>query len=299
MTELVRLQSDDLTLLLDPATGGAIQRFTMGGEDVFYPLVTPALTAQRGARLACYPQMPYANRIAFGCFGFGIDLFRLALNFANHPHSMHGNAWMHPWQLVSHDMRSCVLRFAHEPRGIDDPEWPFPYVVTQSFGLSRTGLLIGMSLTNSGDHAAPFGMGLHPAIARSHGCTLSFGAKSIWRNGPDMLPEREDELDSYCDFSDPVALIDADFFDNCFAGWDGEARITWPEKHLSLRMSADGAFSHLQVFTPPGQDFFCLEPVTHRPDAVNCDPRAAGAMRILAPGETLSGTIGFTLARIS
>ena len=51
--------------------------------------------------------------------------------------------------------------------------------------------------------------------------------------------------------------------DNCFTGWNGEARIPGPRIH------ADGIFGNLQVFTPAGADFFCVEPVSHVPDAIN------------------------------
>jgi aldose 1-epimerase len=49
------------------------------------------------------------------------------------------------------------------------------------------------------------------------------------------------------------------------------------------------------VFTPSWADFFCIEPVSHVPDAMNRpDLPTEHAMRVLQPNETLGGTVRFT-----
>jgi aldose 1-epimerase len=57
---------------------------------------------------------------------------------------------------------------------------------------------------------------------------------------------------------------------------------------VSLRLEAGPALRHLQVYTPPGQDFFCVEPVSHMPDAIN---HPGHPMRVLAPGESFTAEI--------
>ncbi|WP_255245609.1 hypothetical protein [Sphingobium sp. D43FB] len=52
---------------------------------------------------------------------------------------------------------------------------------------------------------------------------------------------------------------------------------------LRLTLTASGA-DWLHVYRPPGSDAFCLEPVSHMPDALN---RADG-MAIVVPGATHS-----------
>ena len=80
--------------------------------------------------------------------------------------------------------------------------------------------------------------------------------------------------------------------DNCFTGWDGPADII--AGPASLRIEATAVFGQLQVFTPSWADFFCVEPVSHVPDAINRpDLPTDQAMRVLEPHESLSGTIRF------
>jgi len=49
----------------------------------------------------------------------------------------------------------------------------------------------------------------------------------------------------------------------------------------------------LHIYAPPGEDFFCVEPVSHRPDALNAADPAAEGVRVLAPGK--SHSIAMTL----
>ena len=76
--------------------------------------------------------------------------------------------------------------------------------------------------------------------------------------------------------------------DNCFEGWDGTAVLTWPDRRLTIE--ADSTFRHAVVYTPLGESFFCVEPVSHMNDAIN-----HSGMRVLDPGETLRGEIRFRL----
>ncbi|EGD00669.1 aldose 1-epimerase [Burkholderia sp. TJI49] len=52
------------------------------------------------------------------------------------------------------------------------------------------------------------------------------------------------------------------------------------------------------LYTPPGEDFFCFEPVDHPINAVNLPGGAAAhGMTLLAPGERLTRRFAFTVGR--
>jgi aldose 1-epimerase len=85
---------------------------------------------------------------------------------------------------------------------------------------------------------------------------------------------------------------------NGFAGWSGTAEVVWPERGAHLRIEAGPPLSHLVVYTPPGQDFFCVEPVSHSVDAFNLEARGAApdnGTTVLAPGGTMTGSARFTV----
>ena len=75
--------------------------------------------------------------------------------------------------------------------------------------------------------------------------------------------------------------------------------ITWPEQDLSLAITADPLFGHLVIYIPPGQDFFCVEPVSHVNDGFNLAERGVAdtGVRVLAPGESLRGAVRFAVGR--
>jgi aldose 1-epimerase len=103
------------------------------------------------------------------------------------------------------------------------------------------------------------------------------------------MPLRHGEVPADWLHTEPRAIARSRL-DNCFTGWNGRADIQ--AGPAGLRIEASEAFSQLQVFTPSWADFFCVEPVSHSPDAINRpDLPANGAMHVLEPNETLSGTI--------
>ena len=122
---------------------------------------------------------------------------------------------------------------------------------------------------------------------------LRFDASGAWENGPDSLPSRHGPPCADWQHTEPRAVAGS-HLDNCFTGWDGIAEcLAGP---ASLRIDASEVFRQLQVFTPSWADFFCVEPVSHVPDALNrADLPIEQAMHVLQPNETLGGTVRFTL----
>ena len=65
----------------------------------------------------------------------------------------------------------------------------------------------------------------------------------------------------------------------------GRARRGCDER---LRVSITSSLPYLVVYTPPQQDYFCVEPVSHVPNAIHMSEPARHGVRALAPGETFS-----------
>jgi aldose 1-epimerase len=287
-------------LVLDPQTGGAIASLAFGEVELLRPVVDARLAAQCGRAVAAYPLIPYANRIAWGRFSFGGQSFQLDRNFGDHPHTIHGNAWMHPWTVLESAGRAARLGFDHAPPdGASAREFPFAYRAEQLFTVEESGLAIRLSVQNRDTRPWPAGLGLHPYIARTPRATLRFEADTIWTTEATGLPteQRAVEGDTEFDRGRPVASA---AIDNCFAGWSGTARIAWPEHDLALRIDAAPPLDHLQLYTPAGRDFFGLEPVSNMPDAINrLDDAAGQGLQVLAPGQSLAATIRLSIEPVA
>ncbi len=291
---MIELCSGRWRLVVDPDTGGAIAALTWGGVEVLRPVADVRLAAQGGRAVAGYPLIPYANRIAGGAFAFGGERFQLEGNFGDHPHTIHGNAWMHPWRVLESGAH-IALAFDHAPDAASVREFPFAYHAEQHFSLVEAGLTIGLSVENRDTRPWPAGLGLHPYVARTPRTVLRFEADTLWTTDAAGLPQQQRAVEGETEFDRGLALTGS-LIDNCFAGWGGTALVTWPEHGFALRLEAGPPLDHVQLYTPAGRDFFGLEPVSNMPDAINrLDDTAGQGLQILAPGQMLCATIRLSI----
>ena len=87
-----------------------------------------------------------------------------------------------------------------------------------------------------------------------------------------------------------VAVLD---YDNCFDGWSGPARIR--DEKMSLRQTS--SLTHAVVYTPPGRDFFCVEPVSHVNNAIRSEDPIGQGLIALGSGETAQAWMQLDVAR--
>lgn len=284
-------------LTLAPGIGGAITAFTVAGVPILRPTPRAAL-ADADARLtACYPLVPYSNRIAHGVLRFSGREYRLARNFGTHPHSIHGVGWQRAWSVVEASDTHALLSLQHDPIGAAAQAWPWPFVATQAFHLAAGSgqmqgavLTVTLTLTNAGDAPFPFGLGFHPYFPRDAATELRFAADEAFENDETQLPLARVAVPAQWRFEAGRALRDL-ALDNVFAGWTGSATIA--DRARTTSLAADRACTFLVVFAPARASFVALEPVTHQTDAFN---RAVAGVsgtgtRVLAPGTSFSCTM--------
>jgi aldose 1-epimerase len=285
----------DLALDLAPAIGGAIAGFAWRGEPLFRPTRPSDLAAGNVRGLACFPLVPCSNRVALARLSFAGQKYVLAPNFSDHPNAIHGNGWQRPWLCTALAPNSAMLELVHRPRDAAACHaWPFSYRATQHFILEADVLHATVTIDNIGERAMPAGLGLHPYFPRTASTRLGFRADSVWRNDATNLPIERVAADmGWRDGRDLAGIA----IDTVFAGWDGTARIEWPERRLGLVIRSGPPLDRLVVYVPPEHDFLAVEPVSHDTDAFN--RMAAGHVDtgtvVLAAGERLSGAITFSV----
>lgn len=286
---LLSLRAGRLAIDLAPEAGGSIGRFAMDGVgDLLRPASDTALASGMGKDTACYPLVPFSNRIANGRLAFEDDLIHLKPNWPGIRHPMHGDGWAQAWDVVRHDRQSAELAYVHE-RGEGVAGWPFRYRARQTFDLDDAGLTVALSIENLEDCAVPAGLGLHPYFVRDADTELACRLAGVWRTDAEVLSLQRVPLPPEWDFS-LSRRVEGMGLDHCFDGWDGQATVTWPQRGLRLVLSATEAFRHLVIYVPDGQRYFCIEPVSHANGAVGQTRLAAGA--------TLGGEISFRLVQI-
>lgn len=266
--DAIDLQCGASHVRLLPQRGAAIGAWHWRG--------TPLLHAPDGD-VACFPMLPYANRIAHGQLPGTASL-------PPHPgeaHSLHGIGWRRGWRVIEQHAAHVVLGLQHQA----DRDWPFDLTAILSIALGDNWLTHTLWVTNTGKRTMPLGMGFHPFFPADHDTTLSAGWTGRWGVTPDHLPV------GLAPQPAPAGLVDVGPWcvNNCYTGWDGKAVLHYPGH--TLRISADPLCRFLQCYRPgPVSAFVAIEPVTHVPNAHQL--RAAGVadtgLRDLAPGAVLS-----------
>ncbi|MBN1379675.1 MAG: aldose 1-epimerase [Gammaproteobacteria bacterium] len=293
----VRLEQGSLQLELAPHAGGSIAafRFQRGSQiiNLMRPSSEQALQDGNAGATSCFPLVPFSNRIENGRFEHNGREIELPLNFAGHPHSLHGQGFQHPWQLIEHTSASAAIVYEHA--GGDDG-WPWVYRAEQRFTLNDETLIASISVQNNSLESMPTGLGFHPFFPKTAAVQLDIGLDQVWLGDEFCIPHTLTEIPEHWRFANHRTL-EGIVLDHCFTGWDGEARIFWPEYKLGLNMTHKGLFKHMVIYVPEGQSFFCVEPVSHVNNAINL---AAGGVENtgyfeLAPNETAYAEVRYKL----
>jgi len=287
--------------VLLPAVGGAIASFAWRDLDVLRPRSPDAQSAGNVRLAACYPLVPYSNRIRDARLRFGGVDQPLARNFGDHPHAIHGVGWQREWRVERASATSAVMAFEHTAAGTDARAWPWPFQATQSFDLAVrndvASLIATLTIANTGALPFPFGLGWHPFFPRDTSTTLRFDAREVWRNDATQLPVERLPAAGEWSFATPRDPGNATI-DNVFGDWSGIATIDSYARALTTTLAADRACDRLVVYAPAGRDFIAVEPVTHETDAFNRAESGANATgaRVLPPGAAFSCTMRIGVA---
>lgn len=289
------LTSPTLRAQIEPAWGGGLVRFDGYSQGRWQPLmraVDPALllagVAPDPNRLACYPLVPWSNRISGGGFELDGRRIEVPLTRDDEPWPIHGTGWRRPWRVTHSDDNEAMLAFDEESFG------PYRYHATLHYLVRGNVLYVVLDVINTGAEPMPFGLGLHPFFPRDADTRLHAPARKVWRNdGATPLPIKLGAIPKDWRFDEARALP-GDCIDHGFVDWSGEARIHWPSRGISLDIHTD--VDRFVMYTPVGADFFCFEPVDHAIDAVNLPGGAVDhGMTLLEPGESLQRRFSFTL----
>ena len=257
-SDLLVLEDEDAQLALDAARGGAIVEFNWHGRRIFR--ATPQSDGADSYAAACFPMVPYANRVARGHFNFGARAVHLTRNWEGDPHPMHGQGWRSTWEVVAATSSSALLTFEG---GAD--EWPWRYRAEQHLLLSRSALSVRLSIENLAQSAMPVMLGVHPYFCDPKQAQLQASTPRVWLTDDESLPIEEvaTPLDWSFDRSRPIT---AQPLDHCFTHWNGRAVLRWPDRRVDIRATN---CRYLHVYAPSQLDFFCVEPLSAAVGALN------------------------------
>jgi aldose 1-epimerase len=276
------LRSGSLELELSPSIGGAISSFAWTAGSRRAPILRESHSPlQNVLDSACFPLVPFVNRIRGGCFTFRDREVRLSPNMAGDPSPLHGQGWTGAWRAESATETEATLAFGYEPG-----EWPWAYEATQQFRLSADSLWLRLACRNRSDEPMPCGLGFHPYFPCGPETRIQTSVDEVWTVDEQVLPADRIAPTARYDISD--SLVCGRDLDNGYGGWCGRALFTDPGWPFEVELSSEEA-RFFQLYSPKDGGIFVAEPVTHANAALN-EPWPMWAtlgIHVLQPGEEM------------
>lgn len=279
---LLRLSADALELGLSPSIGGVISDFTLTGEGGRTPILRQSHSSlEKAVDAACFPLVPFVNRIRGGCFDFRGRQVRLAPNMAGDPSPLHGQGWTSAWEIEQSSASSATLAFDHQAG-----EWPWAYRAVQELRLDGEALQLRLICTNESREPMPCGLGFHPYFNCGPDTRIQTEVDQVWTVDEKVLPVARMAAEGrYAIGDDPVC---GRGLDNGYSGWSGSAVFTDPGWPFEIELTSPDA-RFFQLYSPEEGGLFVAEPVTHANAAMN-EPEEdwpSLGLRVLAPGESM------------
>ena len=277
--EPILLESATQRLQVYPRLGGSIVRWDWKLDDAWSPLFRPwGGVSEDRYTLACFPLVPWSNRITGGGFTHDGTFHPLAPNRADEPYPIHGDGWLQEWTVEEQAVDRIKLSLSSDQFAGN----PYRYRSTQTLTLlaigQEQGLQIDLTVTHHGERPLPYGLGLHPYFTRTPQTTLQMQTDGVWLSGHDPIPtDLVTEFPQTWDYNEPSHL-EGPLIDNCFTGWNGKATIRYPDRGLALHMHMLDCNGYTLLYRPPAQDYFCLEPITHPIDAFHMENKPGLAL---------------------
>ena len=282
------LKNGNLELAISPSVGGSIARFEWIAEDESR---TPLMRGCHSGSInvleaACFPLVPFVNRIRGSRFTFRGREVALKPNMAGDPSVLHGQGWLNPWQVLFADEQQAELAFEHQAG-----EWPWTYEARQFFALETRGLTIRLSCLNTSPVPMPCGLGQHPYFPCDEATVLDTVVACAWEVDENVLPTEKVPATGRFDLRE--RRVCGQDLDHGFGGWNGTAILEGigPDGGQLVMSSAEAHF--FQLYSPGEGGLFVAEPVTHANAALNAPEEEWPelGMRVLEPGEEMSLTM--------
>lgn len=291
-TQLLNLSSELIELEIAPSVGGAISSLSLVSGDRRHPILRESNTGLENALdSACFPLVPFSNRIRGGSFTFRGEDIRLSPNLPGDPSPLHGQGWTSAWSVESSESDQASLRFDHSPG-----EWPWEYEALQHFRLTADSLYLKLDCRNLSDRPMPCGLGFHPYFPCGPETRIHAGVDEVWAVDDDVLPVERVAADGRFAIADD--LVCGRGLDNGYGGWSGRALFTDPGWPFEIELSSRDA-RFFQLYSPKDGGFFVAEPVSHANAALNepLEHWAALGLQVLQPGGqmTLAARIALQL----
>ncbi|UCF97527.1 MAG: aldose 1-epimerase [Spirochaetaceae bacterium] len=288
---------------IDPGYGSNLCRFSVGGKNIIDFDSRLLLEHDYTGTPVLYPT---PNRVRDGVFRWRGRSYRQtkAGSLIVEHGLVHSERWERSEPIAEAESAALQTWIEFREGAPVFEAFPFPHRLTLEFRLSPRGVAVTYTIENRGNEEIPFGFGLHPYFVKLSGDELTFvtiPADSVMDATPELLPTGKliDVKGTIYDLHTPTAIGVLDL-DHVFTGIrpGAHARIEYRDLGIAVNLEATEDFSHAVLYSPRGEDFFCLENQTCSTDAHNLFDRGfarESGLKTVRPGETHQGRVTYSI----
>jgi aldose 1-epimerase len=296
----IKLENEFWQVCILPATGASIAYGRVNRDGEWVDVLRPTAEADyhNASKASSFIMLPWCNRIKGGRLVFEGQEYQLE-TAKDDGTARHGVVRGVSWQVdMPVEPTRLRMRFDATWKHVN---WPFPFSAWAEYRLEGRDFIWTLALKNLDTARMPGGFGHHPYFARSPGeaepqvqipCNQQFNLVDY------MAVDAPVPVTPRLDFRQ-MRPLDNSVYNDLLTGREGDkpARISFPSRGISLSMHSDPIFEHILLFTPEGQPFFAVEPMTNASDGFNLYARGIPGSGVFAlePGEERQGTVRLQL----
>lgn len=288
-----------------PEAGGNL--FSLRADDLEL-LRQPERMADLGLHRSGTPILyPTPNRVRGGRMTFEERVFNFRPNSGGN--FIHGLVRSLPWQsapsVASDSGASVSVWVDWDERQAEFASFPIRHRLTVTYTLHDDGIRTAYAVENRDQARLPFGFGLHPwfRVPGSRQDVFLQVPAAYRMEAEEKLPTGRllPVAGTPFDLRQPTPLEGLNL-DDVYIGLDPSSRPAFELRDRGVRVVLTGSreFTHMVVYTPPNQPFFCLENQTSSTDAHNLWERGLreeSHLQVVSPGETARGFVDWKVER--
>ncbi|QHI39213.1 Aldose 1-epimerase [Kordia antarctica] len=208
---------------------------------------------------------PFANRIKDGEYTFNDSKYKLDCNEVDKNNALHGLVYNKTFvcihKVTTADYACVTLQYKD---GGKHKGFPFKFNIELTYTLSKSGIILSITIVNKSKKTFPFTLGWHPYFNSVNLDNSSINFKSTKKYVLDSQQIISGETD--LDFEMPLQLKGTKL-DDGYPLETNEIDFSTPAYCFNIRSSAKENF--LQLYTPPQPNIIAIEPMTGAADNFN------------------------------
>ncbi len=300
-SQVIGLKQGATEVKLAPGAGANVFSIIQGGVEL---LKTPKSLKDLPGFVYGVPVLyPMPNRVRDSAFEFDGQKYKFEPN--NDANFLHGLVHSAAWEVTAidagKDSATITCRLKFQPGEKPFKLFPFKHDLILAIRVSDGAVRWTYTVDNSqGDKPVPFGFALHPWILYQgprDNTYVTINATNLMESEK-LLPTGKllDLTGSEYDARKPKSL-EGFFSDDVYFGMSADKPTDIDfHKKMKITLTASEDFTHLVLYTPKDQPWFCVENQTCSTDAHNMHAKGfkrESHLQIVPPGKTASGFVEF------